>query len=156
MRNHVKQLREAQQVVHAAASKQMDELAYQAGAKTANLVEELAKGNQQAAIYAGMGEYNPLPRLFAGIQFRNAQHKSQLAAAVIREISEQRDQVRNAERQRRNDLERRYDTEIERLRAALELEQARHRADIFNFASGRNPRYDVVGKAEDYRPALAV
>ena len=41
-------------------------------------------------------EYSPLPRLFAGIQFRNKKHKDILAMAIVREIDEQRRAARIA------------------------------------------------------------
>lgn len=102
-------------------------------------------------------EANPLPSLFAGIQFRNAKHKDELATRIVNELASTRRETRQAQQHRHDEETKALYAQIARLEDALQLEQDRHRADIFAFASGhRRSMSDLVeAAAMQYRPALA-
>lgn len=91
------------------------------------------------------GPRPPLSDIFDGIQFRNKSHKDLLLQRIGTLVARLESDVEYRYRMLAAEKEKAADVQIEHLKNALELEQARHRADIINHASGRNPMRDVLG-----------
>lgn len=117
---------------------------------------EFARSSPDGLNVDTLAPESPADRILRGIEFRTKGGRQTILGRLNTELERMGAAMDQDHWRRRDEREKAFYQEIEHLKNALELEQARHRADIIAFASGRNPMHGEPEASRKFRPALGV